>query len=83
MSSTTRAVVITVPGRAGLREFSTRPLQPHELRVANTFSAVSVGTEYLVVSGQIHDSVMPRLLGYQAVGRVIEIGHGRLRLQGR
>lgn len=71
---TTRAVVITAPGKAEVRQFSTRPLQPHELRVANTFSGVSLGTEYQVVSGQFHDCPLPCLLGYQGVGRISEVG---------
>src|SRR5437899_2257102 len=71
---TTKAVVITAPGKAEVREFPTRPLQAHEVRVANTFSGVSCGTEYLVVSGQLHDTKFPSLLGYQGVGRIVEIG---------
>ncbi len=72
--STTQAIVITAPGKAEVREFPSRTLQPREVRVANIFTAVSVGTEYLVVSGQLHGCAFPCLLGYQGVGRIVEVG---------
>src|SRR5689334_18610780 len=73
-ASTTKAVVITAPGQAEVREFPTRAMQAREVRIANTFTGVSVGTEYLVVSGQLHGATFPCLLGYQGVGRIVELG---------
>jgi 2-desacetyl-2-hydroxyethyl bacteriochlorophyllide A dehydrogenase len=70
----TRAVIITEPGKAEIREFPTRALESHEVRVANTFSAVSFGTERGVTTGHIHGTTFPCLLGYQAVGRIVELG---------
>ena len=74
MNPTTKAVVITAPGSAEVREFPSRALQAHEVRVANTYTAVSFGTEYLVMVGKLHDATYPCLLGYQGVGRIVEVG---------
>jgi 2-desacetyl-2-hydroxyethyl bacteriochlorophyllide A dehydrogenase len=74
MKPTTTAVLITEPGKAEVREFSTRELQPHEVRVANTFTAVSFGTERAVTTGRLHGTTLPCLLGYQGVGRIVELG---------
>jgi 3-hydroxyethyl bacteriochlorophyllide a dehydrogenase len=72
----TRAVIITGPGSADVRNFTSRPLNEGEVRVANTVTAVSIGTEYLVVSGLLRGCTYPCLLGYQGVGRISEIGPG-------
>jgi 2-desacetyl-2-hydroxyethyl bacteriochlorophyllide A dehydrogenase len=71
---TTTAVIITAPGQSELRDFPTRGLQPNEVRVANTVSAVSFGTERAVTTGRLHGTTLPCLLGYQAVGRIVEVG---------
>jgi 3-hydroxyethyl bacteriochlorophyllide a dehydrogenase len=71
---TFKAVVIPEKGRAEIRELPSRELKPHEVRVANTVTAASVGTEYLVVSGQLHGCKYPCLIGYQGVGRIVELG---------
>lgn len=68
------AVVITEQGKAEVRKFPSRELRPHEVRVANTLTAMSYGTEYLVLSGQLHGCTFPCLLGYQGVGRIVELG---------
>jgi len=68
----TRAVVIEESG-AHLETFPTRALESGEVRVANSHTAVSVGTEFLVVSGQMHGCRFPALLGYMGVGEVVEV----------
>ena len=70
----TQAIVVTSPGSVEIQTFPSRALQKGELRVANTITAVSVGTEYLAVSGKLHSSSFPSLVGYQGVGRIMEIG---------
>ncbi len=72
----TSAIIIAPSGAAEVRSFETRSLEAGEVRVANTLTAVSVGTEYLVVSGQLHGCTFPALLGYMGVGRVAEVGPG-------
>jgi len=68
------AVVIIEKGKAEVRKFPSRELCTHEVRVANTLTAVSFGTEHLVLSGQLHGCTFPCLLGYQGVGRIVELG---------
>lgn len=71
---TTTAVLIDEDGRASLKTFDSRPLGDHELRVENAYTAVSVGTEYLITDQKLIGCTYPCLLGYQGAGRVIEIG---------
>ena len=71
---TSTAVVLTDKGRAQLQSFQTRALQDHEIRIANTVTGLSAGTEYLVCSGTMDGSEFPCTLGYQGVGRVAEAG---------
>ena len=68
------AVVLTDKGRAQLQTFETRALQDNEIRIANTVTGLSAGTEYLVCSGRMDDCEFPCTLGYQGVGRVVETG---------
>ena len=71
---TSTAVVLTDKGCAELQIFDTRALQDNEIRIANTVTGLSAGTEYLVCSGRMDDCKFPCTLGYQGVGRVVETG---------
>jgi len=76
MSGTFRAVVFPAANRAELRELPLRDPGPGEVEARITVSGVSIGTEYLVLSGQFPNQKFPCLVGYQSVGIVERVGEG-------
>jgi len=76
MARTFKAVVFPEPNKAELREFPLRDPGPGEVQVRITVSGVSIGTEYLVLSGQFPNQKFPCLVGYQSVGIVERLGKG-------
>lgn len=84
MTDTAQALFYVAPGRAELREVALPPLAPGWVEVETTHSALSRGTERLVLEGRVPESEWPRMraphqegdfpfpvkYGYAAVGRV-------------
>ncbi len=60
---------------ARLAEVELPPMTDYRARVETLVSGISCGTESDAVSGRAHYMQRPILLGYQAVGRVVEIGN--------
>jgi len=90
----TQALWYVGPGRAEIRDEQVTPLQPGEVRVRVLHSAISRGTERLVLAGRVPPSEFERMrapfmaggfpfpvkYGYAVAGRV---EHGPAELQGR
>ncbi|HPC44735.1 MAG TPA: zinc-binding dehydrogenase [Candidatus Latescibacteria bacterium] len=76
MARTFTAVVFPEANRAELREFPLRAPRKGEVLARVVVSGVSIGTEYLVLSGQFPNQKFPCLVGYQSVGVVEEVGEG-------
>jgi threonine dehydrogenase-like Zn-dependent dehydrogenase len=91
-TASTRACWVTAPGQAEVRSEPLPPLAPGEVRVRSLYSAVSRGTETLVMRGEVPPSeaermrapfqvgefAMPLKYGYVNVG-VVEQGPETLR----
>jgi len=81
-----KTIIFTAPGRIEWREDSIGVLDPDEVLVETSISAISAGTEMLVYRGQFprglaesHDAFSsnlsyPLAYGYASVGRVVGIG---------
>jgi len=76
MPKTFRAIVFPEPNKAEIREFPLPDPKPGEVQCRVTTSGVSIGTEYLVLSGQFPNQEFPCLVGYQSVGIVEKLGKG-------
>lgn len=84
MNETAEALIYSAPGVAEIRTLPLAPLGPGEVEVATRFSALSRGTERLVLAGRVPRSERSRMrapfqggdfpfpvkYGYAAVGRV-------------
>lgn len=70
----TEAIVAGTDLVARLEEVELPPMTDDRVRVETLVSGVSCGTESDAVSGRAHYMNRPILLGYQAVGRVVELG---------
>ncbi len=81
-----KTLIFTAPGRIEVREDSIAALDPDEVLIETSISAISAGSEMLVYRGQFphdlaetHDTLSsnlsyPLTYGYASVGRVIEMG---------
>ncbi|MGF1445434.1 MAG: zinc-binding alcohol dehydrogenase [Pikeienuella sp.] len=92
MSETTEALWYVAPGRAELRQTALPPLLPGWVEIAATHSALSRGTERLVLEGRVPQSEWQRMrapmqegdfpfpvkYGYALVGEVVDGDPARL-----
>jgi 3-hydroxyethyl bacteriochlorophyllide a dehydrogenase len=74
-----RAVVFPCPGQVELREIARPAVRAGHVLIETHFSAVSAGTELLVLDGRLPEAYggvirYPLVPGYENVGRVIECG---------
>ncbi|MCB9147991.1 MAG: zinc-binding dehydrogenase [Caldilineaceae bacterium] len=71
----TQALICTDNQEFSLEEFDTPAPAPDQILVRNTFSGVSVGTEFAVIRHTLDWGPFPVCTGYQAVGIVETVGH--------
>ncbi len=69
-----QALIATQDRRFALESFPEPALAPDQVRVQTLYSGVSVGTEFMVFQGRLDWGPFPVCTGYQATGRVVEIG---------
>ena len=70
----TQALICTDDQQFSLDEFSIPALEANQVLVRNTYSGVSVGTEFAVIRHTLDWGPFPVCTGYQAVGIVEEAG---------
>ncbi len=78
---TVQALIATQDRQFLLESFPVPDLEPEEVRVQTLFSGVSVGTEFMVIQGYLDWGPFPVCTGYQATGKVVEIGTAVNRFQ--
>ncbi len=71
---TTPAVVFPKAEKIEIREVQVPPLGPKDVLVRTSVTAISVGTELMVLRGTFPNQEFPCVVGYQNVGVVVEIG---------
>lgn len=69
-----QALIATQDRRFRLESFRAPDLAPDQVRIQTLYSGVSVGTEFMVFQGRLDWGPFPVCTGYQATGRVVEIG---------
>lgn len=70
----TQALICTDQQEFSLETFDIPALGPTDLLIRNTYSGVSVGTEFAVIRHKLDWGPFPVCTGYQAVGIVEEVG---------
>lgn len=78
---TVQALIATQDRKFALESFPAPDLKPDEVRIQTLFSGVSVGTEFMVIQGYLDWGPFPVCTGYQATGKVVEIGSAVHRFQ--
>jgi 2-desacetyl-2-hydroxyethyl bacteriochlorophyllide A dehydrogenase len=69
-----RALVARSGGGFELEEIHTAPLSPTNIAVETTWSGISFGTEFAVLSGKLDWGAFPLVTGYMGAGRVTHVG---------
>lgn len=69
-----QALICTDDQVFSLEEFEVPALAPNQILVRNTYSGVSVGTEFAVIRHKLDWGPFPVCTGYQAVGKVEQVG---------
>ncbi|HHX63883.1 MAG TPA: zinc-binding alcohol dehydrogenase [Chloroflexi bacterium] len=68
------AVVFPAPEQVEVRDIDLPPVGPGDVRVRSRVTAVSAGTELMVLRGTFPNQGYPCVMGYQQVGIVEEVG---------
>ncbi|HEX4213898.1 MAG TPA: medium chain dehydrogenase/reductase family protein [Candidatus Dormibacteraeota bacterium] len=68
------ALVARENGGFALEEILTAPLTPTSIAIETTWSGVSFGTEFAVLSGKLDWGPFPLVTGYMGAGRVTHVG---------
>jgi len=71
-----KAIIFPEKGRAELAEIETPQLQRGHVLVKTLYTGLTNGSERHVLSGGPYCSGFPAMVGYQTVGRVVEVGAG-------
>lgn len=69
-----QALICTADQVFSLEEFDVPAPAPNQILVRNTYSGVSVGTEFAVIRHKLDWGPFPVCTGYQAVGKVEKVG---------
>ena len=69
-----RALVAGEGGVFSIEDVLTPPLTSSSIAVATTWSGVSFGTEFAILTGRLDWGPFPLVTGYMGVGRVVEVG---------
>ncbi len=69
-----QALVARAGGGFDLEEVLTAPVGPSTIGVRTTWSGISIGTEFAVLSGKLDWGSFPLVTGYMGAGRVTAVG---------
>jgi 2-desacetyl-2-hydroxyethyl bacteriochlorophyllide A dehydrogenase len=68
------ALVARDGGRFALEEVLSAPLTPQTIAIQTTWSGISFGTEFSILSGRLDYGPFPLVTGYMGAGRVTHVG---------